>query len=736
MATRGRDIVSDYDLLAGWLASTLSRYENADRIARIYLDRLLTVYALERMGALPTGSASGKMIKIEGLFTLQAIDGIDADTQFTIVGGIKQLFDRQDTVRAVCRLLDSSASFMCGDRARDGGVHYTPMAMAIYICKSAIDAHVDKWIGRRSSAVQFSDLSLEELYSVYFNLLKKMRVLDSSCGSGIFLEAALGVLYDLRMALLGLFIIKFLNEKRTIADDLKAVVNGDMQEYRLKKEIIENNLYGVDIEPYSVEIASFRLKLLLASCAPKPIDFKDIQVNLDCKNVLLVQQVTLEGDRFGDFDVIVGNPPYMRVKSMFSGSPDGARMKRDFAGAIQESRLYRYQEGNLNLYKLFIERNLLLLKKGGSMGLIFPASFLSEATSEKLRKHIFHACSVEEIVEIPERSKLFSGVNQATAILILNKTPPEKNNFTLRHGASLAGIDSEDGVTLIADAELEVLTDGRMEVPLLSNPSLEWDMIKMLKRFPTFRGDGIVPPIGTITVGSVDETIDKEFISEIPTGDILVKGIHLKEYAVDLSPDGAQPRWVKKAAFIKKRPSSVDILSQPRIIGRNTLNKACRRRLKFAQLPPGYVCSNSIKQIVITDRQIDPLYLLALLNSSTLNWYFELFNDQNNIRNYSIEALPIVRAPIDVQNTFIKVVGLLTSASGDTREYIDKRIIDPLVYEQYFHSDHRLLEAVQAQVDGHSIEQLLTDPTVAKYQGDIERNDQYKLIMKATYKIR
>ena len=53
------------------------------------------------------------------------------------------------------------------------------------------------------------------------------------------------------------------------------------------------------------------------------------------------------------------------------------------------------------------------------MGLIFPASFLNEATSEKLRAHLFRSCEIEELIEIPERSKIFSGVNQATVILLI-----------------------------------------------------------------------------------------------------------------------------------------------------------------------------------------------------------------------------------------------------------------------------------------------------------------------------
>ncbi|HEY3422002.1 MAG TPA: Eco57I restriction-modification methylase domain-containing protein, partial [Methanocellaceae archaeon] len=640
-------------------------------------------------------------MNIPGLFSKnEVLDRLDGDVtpemRARAILAIEKMFDCKDMTRTVCGLLDSSSSFLYGNRARDAGVHYTPLPVATYICRRAIDSYLAHQTEMRSAG----ELSLEALHSFYFTLLKNIRVLDSSCGSGIFLEAALGELYRLRMLMINNFEERFSACEGQLADDFKSLAEDGELEYRLKKEIIADNLFGADIEPYSLEIASIKLKILVAAGSKQTVDFTELKVNLSCRNVLLTQHVELSGETFGSFDVIVGNPPYMRVKSMFSGDPESATLKKKFSASVFSSGLYHFQEGNLNLYKLFIERNLSLLRKNGSMGLIFPASFLNEATSEKLRTHLFRTCEIEELVEIPERAKIFGGVNQATVILFLNKSLAEEGGFLLRIGTSMQAIDNAGDAIHVSYKELDSLTGGKMEVPLLSDPALEWDMIKRLKRIPPFKGDNITPPIGTITVGQVDETIDKEFISEILTGDIFVKGIHLKEYVVDLSPGGGQPRWVRKEAFLKKRPSALLTISQPRIIGRNTLNKACSRRLKFALLPPGYLCGNSIKQVVMTDPGIDPLYLLALLNSSTLNWYFELFNDQNNIRNYSVEALPIIRASAEVQRTFAGIVKLLMGSVDSDREYLDKQILDPMVYELYFsESKAGLIEAVSLKIN-------------------------------------
>ena len=95
------------------------------------------------------------------------------------------------------------------------------------------------------------------------------------------------------------------------------------------------------------------------------------------------------------------------------------------------------------------------------MGLIFPASFLNEATSEKLRTHLFRSCEIEELVEIPERAKIFSGVNQATAILLLNKSLAEEDGFLLRIGASMQAISATGDAIHVGYSELEIIDRGQ-----------------------------------------------------------------------------------------------------------------------------------------------------------------------------------------------------------------------------------------------------------------------------------
>ncbi|HMK47524.1 MAG TPA: N-6 DNA methylase [Methanocella sp.] len=593
-------------------------------------------------------------------------------------GKLRDIVDLADAIDdptlVISRLIDISGSRFAGRLSRDTGVVYTPDTVARFISCRAIDnwllGHIAENAGN-TPYMTIDDLacqgsSTERGYAS--ELLDSVRLLDSSCGTGVFLQWALKHLLE-----------------------LKALFNGStIISRRMIEDALSDNIYGIDIDKNALDVA--RARLLLAVLPAVAIDGPDtgkIRTNLVHGNALFSDGEALKENRY---DIIVGNPPYMRVKSMFRGEPDRRELRNAFASSVWSSGLYRLQDGNLNLYKLFIERNLALLKSSGSLGIIIPSPFLNEATSTRLRQHIFTTCKVEEIVEIPEAEHVFDGISQAAAIIFC-RSVGAGNRVRLRTGVSLKNLD---GNTITINLEkLNAITRARMEVPLLSSPDIEWELLNDLINLPRFWGDSQHLPVGNISVGNLDETIDREFISDDPADDIFVKGIHLREYHVDLSPDGARPRWVNKAGLIRKRPSAAKIIEMPRIIGRNTLNKSCPRRLKFAMLPPGYICGNSIKQIIVTNPEIQPQYLLGLLNSAVLNWYFEIFCSQNNIRNYSIEALPMPRAVRQEQDAIALVAGMIIDATGTFRRYLDQKLMDSLVYELYFKKTRALSSLIQ-----------------------------------------
>ncbi|RLG29485.1 hypothetical protein DRN98_08340, partial [Methanosarcinales archaeon] len=394
------------------------------------------------------------------------------------------------------------------------------------------------------------------------------------------------------------------------------------------------------------------------------------------------------------FDVVIGNPPYGRLKQIIED-----KKEKYFLSDVY-SNLYNYQVGNLNLYKLFLERAYNILKTNGYFSMIFPSSFLGENDSKELRKLFFEECKVDKMLEFPEKTRVFEGNTQAVCTLFYKKSRTDdytvqiKTNISREEKGNLTLLD----FLTVKRSDLKKLTGEDYRIPLFSNPKVEWEILKHISKYPPFKGDGKISPVGEVGEGHLHETFDKEFMSNDPGDDLLIKGIHLDRYFVNLDPNGPKPRWiVNKEKFFEKKPEAKKNSQVERVIGRKVINMNARRRLRFTLLSPGYVITYGIKFIEVpkVERKINKFYLISLLNSTLLDRRLRLFSFQNNITNYDIEALPIPRIPLENQEQFIILAKYMLFlkqyqnyfAREDKHlqyiiDYFDN-LIDCLIYELY-----------------------------------------------------
>lgn len=304
-----------------------------------------------------------------------------------------------------------------GRRKRDGVV-YTPDYVARFIVSETLGAHIREIFDEvlQAYAKKSSDLSDYEniawrrqgaeleAWQAYRDRLKRLRIVDPACGSGVFLIMA----FDFLKAEL-----KRVNDKVAA---LSQTLNVD-DLFDPDSEILSNNLFGVDVNAESVEITKLSLWIKTARRG-KVLD--SLSGNLRVGDSLIEDsnfayldhafrweaafpQVFAEGG----FDVVLGNPPYVRMEHLKAIKP-------------YLERRYEVVSDRADLYCYFFERGLRLLKPGGRLGFISSNTFFKTGSGKPLREYLLREATIEGVVDFGDL-QIFEGVTTYPAILTMKR---------------------------------------------------------------------------------------------------------------------------------------------------------------------------------------------------------------------------------------------------------------------------------------------------------------------------
>ena len=305
-----------------------------------------------------------------------------------------------------------------GRRKRDGVV-YTPDYIARFIVAETLGTHLREIFEDtlRAHAKKGADVtdyenipwrkkSAElEAWQAYRDRLKSLRIVDPACGSGVFLIMA----FDFMKAEL-----TRVNDK--IKDLLpKAEHFGDLLDYVPDSEILTDNLFGVDVNEESIEITKLSLWIKTARRG-KVLDSLSGSIRvgdslIEDSNFAYLDHAFTWETAFpgvfaeGGFDVVLGNPPYVRMEFLKTLKP------------YLEKR-YEVVSDRADLYCYFYERGLRLLKQGGRLGYISSNTFFKTGSSKPLREYVLRQATIEGVVDFGDL-KVFEGVTTYPAILIL-----------------------------------------------------------------------------------------------------------------------------------------------------------------------------------------------------------------------------------------------------------------------------------------------------------------------------
>ncbi len=314
-------------------------------------------------------------------------------------------------------------------KRKKDGVFYTPPYVTEYIIVQTIDA----WVSDKTADIKH-DKTTPDYWTAYADILKTIKILDPACGSGAFLVKVFDVL-----------------QKKW--RDIKAHIQTDYSYL----DILKNNIFGVDLNPSSVDITKLSLWLKTAHHR-KPLMTLDNNIKIgnslidnpdlagyysefEGKVMQQVIQQQLFADKInnimtpeelekliergvqkslaikwkqefksvfdaGGFDIIVGNPPYVKEYE-----------NRQAFTALKNTPYY---EGKMDLWQFFACQGLDMLKNGGYLSFIAPNNWVTNHGATKIRNKILTCANFLKYVDFSD-NKIFEDADIQTMILIVKK---------------------------------------------------------------------------------------------------------------------------------------------------------------------------------------------------------------------------------------------------------------------------------------------------------------------------
>ncbi len=549
-----------------------------------------------------------------------------------------------------------------GSKRKQDGIFYTPEKITAYMVAKSVGA----WLEERKEELgitQITDFPKTEtarnqqiaVWEKYKLVLKSLKILDPACGSGAFLTQTFDYLFQEWLIVVDS--LEKLQAPKTTNNTTNKAINTTTNSTKtglfqgknydigkelsqIKKDIIDNNLFGVDLNEESVEITKLGLWLKSAS---KNTELVLLDDNIKCGNSLIsdknVSEKAFDWDKeFGfAFDLVLANPPY------------GAWLSE----TQQNYLVNEYGLGTSETAICFIKKSLGMLKTNGKLAFIIPKSFSFASNYESIRsytwknitdlidcKKVWQEVKLEQVIVMIDKSKTHNFyknyvlVNHEEFILLgdISKEKAKKFNFLLN------GVNEKD--ILIAEKILEKsillndIADNIAGVPNQKYILAEKDIKKY---------------------GDYCE---------------MIGGAEFNKYGIKAIKGKIEHKWVDfDNAFVKANSLLVQrIIAHIENPNDHILITACIPEEKHIGK---LTLANTICQITIKEEEknYSQQFLWYILNSTLTNWYAYRFIYGKAIRtmqfyNPVTSRLPIPKIDNETQVFFTEKVNLLHSLNG------------------------------------------------------------------------
>jgi hypothetical protein len=348
------------------------------------------------------------------------------------------------------------------------------------------------------------------------------------------------------------------------------------------------------------------------------------------------------------FDVILGNPPW----EMLRGE---GHERHGLTAFVKGSGHYRLQgDGHANLYQLFVERGLRLLRLEGNGGLILPAGFASDHGSAVLRRHVFDRTAVRTFTTIDNADGLFPIHRGLRFVLLTFRTPGRTADVPLRSGVRFV-----DALERVADCggDPEALNVPRALVERVSGESMA---------VPELRTEADLRIVSAISLGipalsdtqgwdahfgrELNATDDRPYFNECGNGMPVIEGKQLVPFRAEVK---RAKYWIAPdvAARIVNAGRT---FSRARIAYRDVASPSNRLTLIAAIVPAGTLTTHTLFCLKTALDQEAQLFLCGVLNSYVANYVIRM-RVSTHVTATIVSRLPVPR-PARSDPRFARVV--------------------------------------------------------------------------------
>jgi hypothetical protein len=310
---------------------------------------------------------------------------------------------------------------------------------------------------QRNALVRFWEAWQDELATI--------RLLDPACGSGAFLIQSFDQLHAAYEA----------------SNDRLFELRGHRTLFDLDRQILQNNLYGVDLNEEAIEICKLSLWIKTAQRG-KILTSLDHTIRVGNS---VVSDPAIDPAAFdwqaafpevfatGGFDVVVANPPYVRQELL---SPIKPYLKAN----------YKTYHGMADLYVYFYELGLRLLKPGGLLCFVVTNKWMKSSYGEPLRRHFAKQAWVESVVDFGHAKQIFADADVFPSIIVARRPDKRPKPTTTR----LCAIPREQ--LRIDDLSRQIEQEG-VELPLsqLGTDAWQLESVEVTKLLGKIRQNGM-----------------------------------------------------------------------------------------------------------------------------------------------------------------------------------------------------------------------------------------------------